>query len=85
MAPTLVPLEQRKIATDHRNGLNSEVPAINKLWSVTRTWTRYTCPPDTQEMMIPGAVDTWLAVASGVSADLTWLLRLQCHKFWSQV
>ena len=32
-----------------------------------------------------GAADAWIGHAELVEKDLTWLLRLPCHKFWSQI
>ena len=33
----------------------------------------------------PGALNSWLAWARKTLLDLCWLLRLPCHRFWSQV
>ncbi len=32
-----------------------------------------------------GALDAWLNTATRVGEDLTFLLRLPAHKFWSQI
>ena len=35
--------------------------------------------------LLLGAIDAWLNTANRVGEDLTFLLRLPAHKFWSQI
>jgi len=80
-----LPLEKRKIVVDTQNGINKEVPAIHEIWKDTRDWSKYSPPPPQQEMELTGAIDAWLDSTSRVAADLSFLLRLPAHKFWSQI
>ena len=83
---SLIPLERRMIPVDNnKNGLNKDAPAVHKLWSETRTWTRWRPSPDQEEAAIPGAEDSWLAQARRMGSELSWLLRLPCNVFWSQI
>ena len=57
------------------------------MWSQPRSWTGYHLPPGQEETLAssPGALNSWLAWARKTLLDLCWLLRLPCHRFWSQV
>lgn len=80
-----LPLDKRTIPVSNKNGLHKEAPAIHKMWSHPRSWTGYHLPPGQEESLAPGALDSWLARTRKTLSDLCWLLRLPCHKFWSQV
>ena len=80
-----LPLEKRVIPVNNKNGLLKDAPAVHKVWVEARTWTRYETPPESGEINLPGAVDSWLATARGISSQLSWLLRLPCNVFWSQL
>ena len=82
---SLLPLEKRTIPVVNKNGTHKEAPAIHKLWSEVRTWTRYAAAPDQDEAAVTGALDTWLVTARRIMSELTWLLRVPCHVFWSQI
>merc|ERR1719309_782110 len=84
MATALIPLEQRTIPIT-KNGVQKDAPALHKMWRTTRSWTRYTAPPSATALQVPGAKDAWIYEAKKVDGDLTWLLRLPAHKFWSQL
>ena len=80
----VLPLEKRMIPVNKQNGLHKEAPAIHKVWLEARSWTRYEVP-EAAEIHLPGAEDSWLSSASILSSELSWLLRLPCHSFWSQL
>ena len=82
---SLLPLEQRMIPVANKNGLNKDAPAVHKLWSEARTWTRWRPSPDQEEAAIPGAEDSWLTTARRIGSELSWLLRIPCNVFWSQM
>ena len=82
---SLLPLEQRTIPVANKNGLNKDAPAVHKLWSEARTWTRWRPSPDQEEAAITGAEDSWLTTARRIGSELSWLLRIPCHAFWSQM
>jgi len=67
------------------NGTGREVLAISEVWTKPRVWSSYLPPPTSQELEISGLKDAWMSRISRVEEDLTWLLRLPCHKFWSQI
>lgn len=78
------PLELRSISIS-KNGLNKDAPALHKMWAVRRSWSPYNPPPSGSSLDVLGAKDTWLLQARKVESDLSWLLHLPCHKFWSQL
>jgi len=80
-----LPLEKRFIPVDNKNGMHKDIPALDKHWSVVRSWTMYSSPPDKQEAELSGALETWLNQSRRIDQDLGWLLRLPCHIFWSQI
>jgi len=79
-----LPLDKRTIPVTNKNGLHRSAPAIHSMWSVPRTWTGYHLPPD-KEDTAPGVLDHWVGQARRIISELSWLLRLPCHKFWSQI
>jgi len=79
------PLELRFIPIPIGNGTNKEAPALHKMWAVRRSWSPYSPPPSGPSLDVLGAEDTWLLQARKVESDLSWLLHLPCHKFWSQL
>jgi len=81
----IVPLDKRTIPVANKNGLHKDAPAIHKMWSQPRRWTGYSLPPGQEECQVSGALDSWLGVVSRTLSDLSWLLRLPCYKFWSQI
>ena len=81
----ILPLEKRVIPVNNKNGLLKDAPAVHKVWVEARTWTRYETPPDAGEINLPGAVDSWLGTSRAISSQLSWLLRLPCNVFWSQL
>ena len=81
----ILPLEKRVIPLNNKNGLLKEAPAVHKVWVEARSWTRYETPPDAGEIHLAGALDTWLATARSISSQLSWVLRLPCNVFWSQL
>ena len=82
---SLLPLEQRTVPVPNKNGLNKDAPAVHKLWTETRSWTRWRSAPDQEEAAIPGAEDSWLTLARRIVSELNWLLRVPCNVFWSQI
>jgi len=80
-----VPLDKRTIPVANKNGLHKDAPAIHKMWSQPRRWTGYSLPPGQEDCQVSGALDSWLGVVSRTLSDLSWLLRLPCYKFWSQI
>jgi len=80
-----LPLEKRYIQVDNKNGLHKDIPAVDKHWTVVKTWTSYSLPPDKPEAELSGALETWLIQTRRTDQDLVWLLRLPCHIFWSQI
>ena len=81
----ILPLEKRVIPVNNKNGHLKDAPAVHKVWVEARTWTRYETPPDAGEINLPGAVDSWLVTTRAISSQLSWLLRLPCNVFWSQL
>jgi len=80
-----IPLDKRTIPVTNKNGLLKDAPAIHKLWSQLRRWTGYSLPPSLDDCQVAGAIDSWMNIARKTLADLSWLLRLPCYKFWSQI
>jgi len=85
MATAPLPLDKRTIPVTNKNGLHKDAPAIHKMWSQPRRWTGYSLPPSLEDCMVSGALDHWLGMAKRTLGDLSWLLRLPCYKFWSQI
>jgi len=83
---TPLPLDKRTIPVTNKNGLQRSAPAIHSMWTVPRTWTGYHLPPSQEGTpALPGALDHWVGQAKRILSELCWLLRLPCHKFWSQI
>ena len=78
MAAAVLPLDQRTVPMRNKNGVQKEAPAVHKLWAEPRLWAAYQ-PPD-GDMLVPGAAQSWLAMADRVEADLAWLLRLKANR-----
>jgi len=85
MASAPIPLDKRTIPVTNKNGLHKDAPAIHKMWSQPRRWTGYSLPPSLEDCQVAGALDHWLGMARRTLVDLSWLLRLPCYKFWSQI
>ncbi|KAK7080972.1 Activating signal cointegrator 1 complex subunit 2 [Halocaridina rubra] len=75
-----------KTVTVNQDGVERKVQALHKGWVEKRTFMRYVPPPfDENGMYPPGAQEMWLESMEYYEEDLRFLLRLQHHRFWSQV
>ena len=80
-SPTrMLPLDQRKILFS-RNGVNDQISALSKLWADLKyEWIPYRQPPQSEDLSIAGAVETWCERSYMVLDDLNYLLSLEHHK-----
>ncbi|TRY74672.1 hypothetical protein TCAL_00737 [Tigriopus californicus] len=77
-----LPLEARSVSwVSSANGLNASRPALDAGWVIARTWLPFENPP------LDGQADLvlWLERTRFLEQDLTFLLRLEHHQFWSQM
>lgn len=82
MAEVLRPLEDRKIPV--RVGEKcQERPAIDKSWVTPRVFVEFVAPPT--DTGVSGALEVWSERMNYILGDLDFLLRLEYHKFWSQM
>ena len=62
---SVLPLEQRTVPVDGRNGVRRDVPALSEVWIQPRLWFPYFPPPPDTELNLPGS---YIFISTG--ADL---------------
>lgn len=69
------------------NGIVQDEPAVSKWWSVNRPRVLYTPIPKLSEDRLSAQEEeeTWLKRNLHFQSELTWLLSLEHHRFWSQI
>lgn len=79
--PSSQPLEARTLSWRSSDGLSQTRPAVDACWVSERTWLAFQSPP------LDGQADLnlWLERTRFLAEDLTFLLRLDYHRFWSQM
>ncbi|XP_034256178.1 activating signal cointegrator 1 complex subunit 2 isoform X2 [Thrips palmi] len=69
------------------NGIVQDEPAVNKWWCANRTRVLYAPVPKLSEDSLSAREEeeTWLKRNLRFQTEITWLLSLEHHRFWSQI
>ncbi|KAK3880520.1 hypothetical protein Pcinc_014985 [Petrolisthes cinctipes] len=80
------PLDQKFIPVN-RDGAEKRVPALHKGWAQRGTYIKYNRPPvpDDGGLLPVGAQEAWIEMMEFLRNDLSSVLTLPHHRFWSQV